>query len=82
MGRFQPVVTAVVANRHLIDGSEGQIQEPSTCKEEEAYWKATAQARYEQREQVRTRRPEVLHHLEHRLGYKKRPEIVVAMVRH
>jgi len=80
MARFQPVVTAVLANRQLIDGIELQIQEPSFGKEEETYLKATVQASYEQREQARTRLLELLHHLEHRLGYKKRTEIGVEMV--
>jgi hypothetical protein len=66
MGRFQTVVTAVIANRQLIDGIEVQIQEPSLCKEEETYLKATVQASYAQMEQARTRILELLHHLEHR----------------
>jgi hypothetical protein len=80
MGRFQTVVTAVIANRQLIDGIDLQIQEPSLGKEEETYLQATVQASYEQMEQARTRLLELLHHLEHRLGYKKRTEIVVEMV--
>jgi len=80
MGRFQTVVTAVIANRQLIDGIDGQIQEPSVCKEEEADLKATVQASYEQMDQAQTRLWELLHHREHRLGYKKRTDIVVEMV--
>jgi hypothetical protein len=80
MGRFQTVVTAVIANRQLIDGIDLQIQEPSSCKEEEEYLKATVQASYEQMEQVRTRLLELLYHMEHRLAYKKRTEIVVERV--
>jgi hypothetical protein len=80
MGRFQTVVTAVIANRQLIDGIDLHIQEPSVCQEEEEYLKATVQASYAQMEQARTRLLELLHHLEHRLGYKKRTEIVVEMV--
>jgi hypothetical protein len=80
MGRFQTVVTAVIANRQLIDGIDVQIQEPSFCKEEETYLKATVQASYEQMEQARTRILELLPHMEHRLAYKKRTEIVVEMV--
>lgn len=75
MGRFQTVVTAVAANRQLIDGIDVQMQEPSVGKEEEVYLKATVQANYEQMEQARTRLLELLHHLEHRLAYKKRTEI-------
>jgi hypothetical protein len=80
MARFQTTVTAVIANRQLIDGIGVQIQEPNVCKEEEAYLKATVQASYEQMEQARTRLLELLHHLEHKLAYKKRTEIVVEMV--
>ncbi len=80
MAQFQTTVTAVIANRQLIDGIGVQIQEPSVCKEEETYLKATGQASYDQMEQARTRVLELLHHLEHELGYKKRTEIVVEMV--
>ena len=80
MARFQTTVTAVIANRQLIDGIGVQIQEPTVCKEEETYLKATGQASYEQMEQARTRLLELLHHLEHKLAYKKRTEIVVEMV--
>jgi hypothetical protein len=80
MGRFQTVVTGVIANRQLIDGIAVHIQEPNLCKEEEVYLKATVQASYEQMEQARTRLLELLHHMEHRLAYKKRTEIVVEMV--
>src|SRR5262249_2013278 len=81
MAQFQTTVTAVIANRQLIDGIEAQIQVPNVCKEEEAYLKATVQASYEQMEQARTRLLELLHHLEHKLAYKKRTEIVVEMVK-
>ena len=80
MARFQTVVTGVVANRQLIDGIDVRIQVPSVCKEEEEYLKATVQASYEQMEQARTRLLELLHHVTHRLAYKKRTEIVVEMV--
>jgi DDE superfamily endonuclease len=80
MARFQTTVTAVIANRQLIDGIGVHIQEPDVSKEEEGYLKATVQASYEQREQARTRLLELLHHLEHKLAYKKRTEIVVEMV--
>jgi len=81
MAQFQTTVTAVIANRQLIDGIDGQIQVPNVCQEEEAYLKATVQASYEQMEQARTRLLELLHHLEHKLAYKKRTEIVVEMVK-
>jgi hypothetical protein len=81
MAQFQTTVTAVIANRQLIDGIDAQIQVPNLCKEEETYLKATVQASYEQMEQARTRLLELLHHLEHKLAYKKRTEIVVEMVK-
>jgi len=80
MARFQTTVTAVIANRQLIDGIGVQIQEPDVCKEEETYLKATVEASYTQMEQARTRLLELLHHLEHKRAYKKRTEIVVEMV--
>ena len=79
-GRFQTVVTAVVAHRQLIDGIEVQIQEPSLCKEEETYLKATVQASYAQMEQARSRILELRHYMKHQRAYKKRTEIVVEMV--
>src|SRR3954469_8442597 len=80
MGRFQTVVTGVIANRQLIDGIDVRLQVPNVGKEEEVYLKATVQASYEQMEQARTRLLELLHHLEHKRAYKKRTEIVVEMV--
>jgi len=80
MGRFQTVVTAVVANRDVIDGIDLQVQEPSTQEEEAIYLKATVQETYCQMEQARERVLELLHHLQHRLAYKKRTEMVVEIV--
>jgi hypothetical protein len=80
MARVQTTVTAVIAHRQLIDGIGVQIQEPEVGREEEAYLKATVQASDEQLEQARTRLLALLHHLEHKLAYKKRTEIVVEMV--
>ena len=80
MGRFQTVVTGGIANRQVIDGIDVRIQVPNVCKEEEAYLKATVQASYDQMEQARTRLLELLHHVEHKLAYKKRTEIVAEMV--
>src|SRR5262249_12392897 len=70
MGRFQTVVTAVIASRQMIDGIDLQIQEPSIREAEETYLKATVQATYTQMEQARERLLELLHHLQHRLAYK------------
>jgi DDE superfamily endonuclease len=80
MGRFQPVVTAVVANRDVSDGLDLQIQEPGTQEEEALYLRATVQESYEQMAQARERVLELLHHLQHRLAYKKRTERVAEVV--
>jgi hypothetical protein len=80
MARFQTVVTAVVANRALVDGLEVRVQEPSVREAEEAYLQATARESYEQMESVRTRLLELLHHLQHRWAYKKRTAMVVEIV--
>jgi len=80
MARFQTTVTAVIANRELIEGIGVQIQEAGVWKEEEEYLKATVQTSYAQMEQARTRLLELLYHLEHKLADKKRTEIVVEMV--
>src|SRR5919108_3855368 len=66
--------------RHPMSGIGVQVQAPDVSKEEETYLKATVQASYVQMEQARTRLLELLHHLEHKLAYKKRTEIVVEMV--
>jgi hypothetical protein len=80
MARFQTVVTAVVANRALVDGIEVRVQAPNVCEAEEEYLRATGQERYEQLGQARERLLELLHHLRHRREYKKRTEIVVEIV--
>jgi hypothetical protein len=74
------VVTAVVANRELIDGSEVVVQEPQRHEEELAYLNATIQASYDQMEAARTRLLELLPYRTHRLAYKKRTEIAVEIV--
>src|SRR5215467_4531587 len=81
MARFQTVVTAVVANRALVDGIEVRVQEPSVREVEEAYVQATTRESYEEMEHVRARLLELLHHLQHRFAYKKRTEIVVEIVK-
>jgi hypothetical protein len=80
MARFQTVMTAVVANRALVDGIEVRVQAPNVREAEEDYLRATGQERYEQLGQARERLLELLHHLCHRREYKKRTEIVVEIV--
>ena len=77
----QTVVTAVISNREWIDGLEIVAQEPSKLEEEVAYLKATAKQQYEHMEQVQQRLLELLHHLKHKLEYKKRTEIAVEIVK-
>jgi hypothetical protein len=78
--RYQTVVTAVVANRALIDGVEVVVQRPKVYEEGMAYLKATLQASYAQMEAARTRLLELLHHIAHRQSYKKRTEIAREIV--
>lgn len=77
---YQTVVTAVVANRAKLDGIAIEVQNPSTTKEEIAYLNQTAKQSYEQMEQVQKRLLELVHHLKHKLEYKKRTEIAVEIV--
>jgi hypothetical protein len=77
---YQTVLTAVVANRHVIDGVDMVVQPPTFEEEEVAYLKATVQASYEQMEAVRSRLLDLLHHLHHRRAYKKRTDMVLEMV--
>src|SRR5499427_11109755 len=81
MARFQTVVTAVVANRALVDGIEVRVQAPNVCEAEEAYLQATMRESCGHMEAVRTRFLELLHHLQHRFAYKKRTEIAVEIVK-
>jgi hypothetical protein len=77
---YQTVVTAVVANRGRLDGIEVVVQQPDRHEEEMAYLQETVQASYAQMEAARGRLLELLHHLMHRLGYKKRTEIALEIV--
>jgi hypothetical protein len=80
MARYQTVVTAVIANRALIDGLEAVVQPPALHEEEEAYLCATAKDSYEQMEAGRGRLLELLHHLLHRRAYRKRTEVALEVV--
>jgi hypothetical protein len=79
-GLYQTVMTAGIANRHLIDGIEMIVQLPHRCEEEMTYLKETVQTSYEQMEDVQTRLLELLHYAAHRLAYKKRTEIALEIV--
>jgi hypothetical protein len=78
--RYQTVVTAVLANRELIDGVEVVVQQPNRQDEEVRYLKETVKASYEHMEAARGRLLELLHHLLHRQSYKKRTEIALEVV--
>ena len=79
--RYQTVVTAVVSNRRRIDGLDTIVQVPSRQAEEVAYLQHTAQQSYEQMEAAQGRLVELLHHLVHVKGYRKRTEMAVELVR-
>jgi hypothetical protein len=78
---YQTVVTAVVANRTRLDGIEVVVQQPDQQEEELAYLQETMRQSYAQMDEARGRLLELLHHVMHRLGYKKRTEIALDIVR-
>jgi hypothetical protein len=77
---YQTVVTAVIANRTRLDGIEVLVQLPNQQEEELAYLQETVRESYTQMEAARGRVLELLHHLVHRLGYKKRTELALDIV--
>ena len=78
---YQTVVTAVVANRGRLDGIEVLVQQPDRHAEEMVYLQETGQASYTQMEAARGRLLELLHHRMHCLGYTKRTEIALEIVK-
>jgi hypothetical protein len=78
---YQTVVTAVVANPHRVDGLAVEVQQPNYQKEELAYLTMTRRESYEDMEQVYERLLELLHYYQHQLGYRKRTEMAVDIVR-
>jgi hypothetical protein len=81
MSNYQTVVTATIANPKQIDGIATDVQLPDFRAAEQKYLQMTAQASYEEREQLMQRLIELLHHHQHRLAYRKRTEIAVDIVR-
>src|SRR5215831_11086014 len=77
---YQTVVTAVIANRARLDGIEVLGQQPNRQDEELAYLQETGRDTYRQWEEARGRVLELLHHLVHCLGYKKRTELALDIV--
>jgi hypothetical protein len=80
MSRYQTVVTAVIANREVIDGLEVRVQEPNYAEAERAYLEMTAPTHYEQLEQARQRVVDLRYYHKNRLSYRKRTELAVAIV--
>jgi hypothetical protein len=78
---YQTVVTAVIANRGRLDGIEVQVQQPDHSEEERAYLQETVRESYAQMDEARGRLLELLYHYMHRLGYQKRTDIAVAIVK-
>jgi hypothetical protein len=62
-------MTAVMANRTLIDGIDVVVQQPARHEEEVAYLQETVRQSYEQMQEARGRMLELLHHLLHRVAY-------------
>jgi hypothetical protein len=78
---YQTVLTAVIANRTLLDGVEVVVQAPDRREEELGYLQETSRQSYAQMDAARERLLELLHHLLHRVSYKKRTELAVDIVR-
>jgi hypothetical protein len=78
---YQTVMTAVIANRDLLDGVEVVVQPPDRYEEEMGYLKETVRQSYAQMDEAQGRLLELLHHLLHRMAYKKRTELAVDIVR-
>lgn len=78
--RYQTVVTAVVANADYLDGVAVEVQFPNYQTEELAYLQVTAQENYPDLASARRRVLELLHYHKHRVAYRKRTDIAVAIV--
>jgi len=79
--RFQTVVTAVISNDNLIDGLDAVVQAPNVCDSEMEYLNMTVKDSYDQMSALQDRLLELLHYQKHKLGYKKRTEIALEMVK-
>jgi hypothetical protein len=77
---YQTVVTAVIANRALIDGVDVVVQSPALHEEEIAYLQETVRENYTQMAAARERLLELLHHELHQRTYKKRTVMVLELV--
>jgi hypothetical protein len=77
----QIIVTAVISNRDLIDGIELEVQKPGYEKQEKIYLESGVQENYEDIEKAQARILELLHYRNNQLGYKKRTEITLEIVK-
>src|SRR5690349_21858315 len=78
---LQTVVTAVAANRELVDGLAVEVQRPDFAEAELEYLRMTAQENYTEMEQVEKRLIELVSYQRNRLAYRKRTEMAVEIVR-
>ena len=78
---YQTMVTAVLANRARLDGIEVRVPPPNRYEEEMTYVQETVRERYTQMEEAQRRLLELLHHLVYRLGYQKRTEVALDIVK-
>jgi hypothetical protein len=80
MSKYQILMTAVIANREIIDGIEVKVQTPDYEKEEKEYLKMTSQESYQEMEKVKERLIELVNYQKNRLAYRKKTEMAVEMV--
>jgi hypothetical protein len=80
LAQYQMVVTAVIANRELIDGVEVEVQQPDVRAEEMASLPETSQESYAQMAHARGRLLALLHHGLHQRLDKKRTEMALEIV--
>jgi len=78
---FQTVITAVVANRELVDGIAVEVQAPDFTEAEKEYVLMTQRESYTDMDAVRNRILALLAYRRNRLAYRKRTTIAVEMVR-
>lgn len=78
---YQTLVTAVVANAERVDGLAVEVQVPSYQEQELAYLAMGVDQEYTDLESARERMIELLHYHKNRVGYRKRTEIAVEVVR-
>lgn len=78
---YQTLVTAVVANAERVDGLAVEVQVPNYQAQELAYLALDVGKEYTDLESARARVIELLHYHKNRVGYRKRTEIAVEVVR-